>query len=408
MFSNESLVNYAKLVLKYGVNLQNGQGLEIACPVDCKETARVFTSVAYQLGAKIVRVRWNDDVCTKINYQHAQTDALCDIPKWFVDSKNDLVKRNFCYVAIDSEDPSLFNDCDAQKLAKINRARAKKLRWFSDAVMADQLRWCVVSVPNIAWAERVFPNSANPIQDLTTAIERAMRLDTPNPVSAWDEHVTALNQRAEFLNGMNFEYLHYQNSLGTDFTVGLCKDHVWLSAKEKSADGKYFIANMPTEEVFTAPHSQKADGIVKSALPLSYNGQIIENFSLTFKKGKVIDFSAEKGYDALKHLLETDGGTKRLGEVALIGKNSPIAKSGVLFYNTLFDENASCHFALGKAYPTNVLGGVEKSKSELKKLGVNDSSEHVDFMIGTNDLSIVGITHDGKKVPVFIDGEWAI
>ncbi len=408
MFDQKSLENYASLVLRYGVNLQKDQGLEISCPVECLDTARAFTKMAYILGASMVRVRWNDDICTKLNYQYAKTDALCDIPKWFVDSKNDLVKRNFCYVAIDSEDPSLFSDCDARKLADVASARAKKLRWFSDNVMADKIRWCVVSVPSQAWARQVFPNSSAPMDKLTKAIESAMRLDQPDPFIAWEHHVQNLDRRAAFLNKMNFKYLHYKNSLGTDFTVGLADNHVWLSARERAEDGNYFIANMPTEEIFTAPHCQKADGVVVSSLPLCYNGQIIENFSLTFKNGKVVGFNARKGYDTLKHLLQTDGGTKRLGEIALIGKNSPIAKSGILFYNTLFDENASCHFALGKAYPTNVQNGAHLSKGQLKELGVNDSREHVDFMVGTCDLTVTGITKDGKHIPIFTDGDWVI
>ena len=235
-----------------------------------------------------------------------------------------------------------------------------------------------------------------------------MRLDTENPVLEWEKHIEKLEYRAEFLNNNDFTALHFKNSAGTDFTVGLSCGHKWLSARDTAKDGLPFVANMPTEEVFTAPHRLHADGVVKSAMPLCYSGQIIDGFTLTFKKGKVVDFSAEKGYDVLKHLIDTDKGTRRLGEVALIGKNSPIAKSGVLFYNTLFDENASCHIALGKGYPTTLDGGEKSSKKERTARGLNDSIEHVDFMIGTEDLSVSGVTKDGLSVPLFINGEWVI
>ena len=207
---------------------------------------------------------------------------------------------------------------------------------------------------------------------------------------------------------MRFDHLLFKNQKGTDLKVGLADDHIWLSAKEKAKDGVNFIANMPTEEIFTAPHAYKVDGVLKSAMPLCENGQVIDEFSITFKDGKITDFSAEKGYDALKNIIDTDDGTKRLGEVALIGKNSPIAKSGILFYNTLFDENASCHLAIGNAYPTCIANGETLTEEELKEKGANDSIEHVDFMIGTSDLSVIGVDKDGNETQIFIDGEWCI
>lgn len=274
--------------------------------------------------------------------------------------------------------------------------------------MSNAIRWCIVSVPTKEWAKRVFPTSFNPEQELSNQIEMAMRLDAYSPVEAWQEHIEILNKRADFLNKQRFSFLLFKNSIGTNLKVGLSQNHVWLCAEEKAKDGINFVANMPTEEVFTAPHKDKVDGVLKSAMPLCLNGQIIDNFTIEFKKGKIVSFSAEKGYDALKQLIETDDGTKRLGEVALIGKNSPIAKSKVLFYNTLFDENASCHLAIGKAYPTTILGGDKLTISELKKLGANDSTEHEDFMIGTPDLSVIGVKENGESVQIFSDGEWVI
>lgn len=408
MLTGKKLYDFAELVLGVGVNLQKGQGLEIVCPVEKSEVAVAFSEKAYEMGARIVNVRWSCEKTDRVNYLYADEEALTDIPKWFVDSKNYLVKKGFCYVAIDAEDPSAFKDVPSEKLAAVSKKKSKLLKAFSDEVMSNGIRWCVVSVPTESWAKKIFPAAADPVEELSSAIEKTMRLDEKNPLEAWQKHIATLNRRAEFMNARNFEYLHYKSANGTDLMLGLAENHVWVSAQEKAKDGVPFVANMPTEEIFTAPHKDKINGVVKSALPLSYNGQIIENFSFTFKKGKVVDFSAEKGYDVLKKLLETDAGTLSLGEAALIGKNSPIAKSGILFLNTLFDENASCHLALGKGYPTTVKGGAEMTVKELKKLGVNDSVEHVDFMIGSPDLSVTGIGYDKSETPLFVDGEWVI
>ncbi len=408
MISGNVLHEYARLVLKVGVNLQQGQGLEISCPVEKSEVADVFCEEAYKAGAKIVQVRWQSENIDKINYLNADVNALTDIPKWFVDSKNYLVEKNFCYVAIAADDPNAFKEVPTDKLFEISKARSKALKKFSDCIMANGIRWCVVSVPTKAWAKMVFPNAENPESELSKAIVKTMRLDSTNPTKEWQEHVERLEKRANFLNSARFEYLHFKNSIGTDLKVGLADDHLWISAQEMAKDGVKFVANMPTEEVFTAPHRLKVNGTLVSAMPLCENGQLIDEFTITFKQGKIVDFDAKVGYDALKNLIETDSGTYRLGEVALIGKNSPIAKSGILFYNTLFDENASCHLAIGKGYPTTVINGEKLTLNELKEKGVNDSTEHVDFMIGTPDMEIVGIKKDGSKFVIFKDGEWTI
>ena len=371
-----------------------------------REVAKAFTKEAYTLGASIVRVRWEDEVIDKINYLNADEKVLTKIPKWLVDSRNYLVEENFCYVAISADDPSAFKDVPAEKVGAVAKAKAKALKKFSDSVMSNGIRWCVVSVPTLMWAKQVFPTSQNPEQDLSDAIVKAMRLDTEDPVEEWQRHVKKLESRAEFLNYSDFEYLHFISSNGTNLKVGLADGHIWTAAKEKAKDGVSFIANMPTEEIFTAPHRDKVDGVVYSSMPLCENGQVVDKFKLVFTKGKVVDFSAEVGYDALKNILSTDDGIKRIGEVALIGKNSPIAKSKTLFFNTLFDENASCHLALGKAYPTTVKNGDKLTKNELKKLGMNDSVDHVDFMIGTLDTTVIGIKKDKSEQVLFSNGEW--
>lgn len=399
---------FSEVTLKIGVNLQQGQGLEIVCPVEKYEVAEALTQTAYKLGAGTVRVRWENERIDKMFYMHAREDYLTEVPKWIISHRAYLVEKGFCYVAVSAEDPNCFKNVSATRIAKSAIAKSKALKKFSDTVMSNGIRWCVVSVPTFAWAKTVFPNSSDPETDLLNAISKTMRIEGENPVSDWENHIAKLEKHAETLNKYNFKYLHFKNSLGTDLKVGLAENHKWLSAKERAQDGVDFVANLPTEEVFTAPHKNRVDGVVKACLPLNYNGQLINNFSFTFKKGKITDFSAEEGYQTLKELLQTDNGTLRLGEVALIGKNSPIAKSGTLFYNTLFDENASCHLALGKAYPTTIQNGEKLGKKELTKLGVNDSVEHVDFMIGTSDLQITGVTEKGKEISVFENGEWVI
>ena len=408
MYNKNLLKKYARLVYKVGVNLQNGQGLEIACPVELYKIAEIFTETAYESGAGIVNVRWLDQKTDKLKCLHADVDLLQKIPKWQVLSKEYLIDNDFCYVAIDSDDPNAFSSVPSQRLGAYVKAKSKAFKKFSDGVMANAIRWCVVSVPSKNWAKLVFPKEKNPEKRLFSEIVKTMRLDCADPVAEWEKHVNTLEKRATYLNDKHFYALRFKSGNGTDLTVGLCDDHVWLSAREKARDGVYFVANMPTEEVFTAPHNKRINGVVKSALPLCYNGNKIEDFTLTFKDGKIIDFTAEKGYSTLKELIATDEGTLSLGEVALIGKNSPIAKSGILFYNTLFDENASCHLAIGKSYPTNVKNGETLTEEELEKKGANDSHEHVDFMIGTKDLSVMGIAKNGEETMIFSDGEWAI
>ena len=407
----QTLLNFSNLALKIGVNLQKGQRLEIACPIEKHEVAHAIAEKAYEMGASYVRIRWEDEQMEKLNYLNCSDEILGEVPKWLILNRNELIEKDYCYIAISAENPLAFKDVPAEKPAISIRAKGKALKKYSDAVMNNAIRWCVVSVPTKEWAMQVFPGCDSPEiaeQKLGDEIFKSMRLDCPNPTLEWENHVNKLNSRASFLNNSNFEYLEFKNNLGTNLKVGLCQNHQWLSAMEKARDGLNFVANLPTEEVFTAPHRLKVEGVVHASLPLNYNGQLVEDFKLEFKKGKIVDFSAKKGYDTLKQIITTDSGTFRIGEVALIGKNSPIAKSNILFYNTLFDENASCHLALGKAYPTTIKGGNELSKKELKSLGANDSIDHIDFMIGTPDLIVNGITYDNKVVKIFEDGEWII
>ena len=399
---------YAELALKFGVNIQKGQRLEILCPTEREDFALILVETAYKLGAKTVNITWENQKVERLNFLYAKTEDLCAIPKWLIEQKNAIVEDGACYICVDAEDPNAFSGLDEEKISAYITAKAKALKNYKDAVMSNGIRWCVISAPTKIWADTVFEKDDNSFEKLTSAIATCMRIDNDDHLSVWEKHVKKLASRADFLNEQCFSSLHFSSANGTDLTVGLADGHIWTSAMEKAKDGIDFVANLPTEEIFTAPHCYRVDGVVKSALPLALNGNIVDDFTLRFKDGEVVEYSAKKGYETLKRLIETDEGNKRIGEVALIDKNSPIKKTGVMFYNTLFDENASCHLALGKAYPTTVKGGTDMSASELKKVGLNDSVEHIDFMFGTDDLSVVGIKENGDKVPLFKDGEWLI
>ena len=404
----KKIKTFADLTLRLGVNLQKNQPVVINCPVEKAEIGRIFAEQAYELGASYVKIRYLDEQLSRLTYRYADEKVLCDILPSSVTEKLEFLEHGYAYVSIVAEDPNALKGLDEKKIANVHKATARANKKFHDAVMNNALRWCVISVPSQAWAKEVFPQEKDPHEKLWQAIAKSVRLDAADPVAAWKEHIATLNRHAALLNENDFSYLHYTSANGTDLKVGLADGHRWLAAEETGQDGIKFIANMPTEEVFTAPHKNRVDGVVKNALPLVENGNTIDGFSLTFKDGKVVDFSAEKGYDTLKGILETDEGATHIGEVALIGKNSPIAQSKTLFYNTLFDENASCHLALGKAYPTTLHGGDKMSEEELSARGANDSLTHVDFMIGTEDLNVVGVKKNGEKVQLFKNGEWVV
>ncbi|MGL5244459.1 MAG: aminopeptidase, partial [Sarcina sp.] len=325
------------------------------------------------------------------------------------ESRLSYAKEGACFLSISASDPELLKDVEPTKIATFRKASSIASKEFSERLMSNENCWSIVSIPTIGWAKKVFPDSSSEeaIEKLWNEIFKIVRVDTENPVKAWYEHTKNLSNKMNFLNNQNLKSVHFKNSLGTDLTIELADTHLWVGGAEKSQNGVEFIANMPTEEVFSMPKKTAVNGIVYSSKPLNYAGNIIDNFSLTFKNGKVIDFNAKKGYETLKHLLDTDEGAKYLGEVALVPFNSPISNSGIIFYNTLYDENASCHLALGKAYSACVKNGENLSEESLAKLGANNSLTHVDFMIGTSDLSITGLTIDNKEVKIFNNGNWA-
>ncbi|MBM7570532.1 aminopeptidase [Aquibacillus albus] len=401
---------YAELALRTGVNLQKGQALVINSSIEGVEFTRVVVRKAYELGAKNVHINWTDDEITLLKYENAPEEVLTTIPQWQVDKHLYYAEDGAALLAIRSTNPDLLKDINPGRVAKATKAGAEAMKEFRKYTMNDRIPWSIISIPTGDWAQKIFPDKTKEeaIESLWDQIFKIVRVDKEDPVAAWDEHNKTLRKAREFLNKRQYKKLVFKSE-GTDITFELPEGHIWKGGSAKLAGTDIdFNPNMPTEEVFTMPHKYGVNGTVSSTKPLNYGGNVIDNFSLTFKDGKVVDYKAEQGYETLKHLLETDDGSSRLGELALVPHESPISQSGLIFYNTLFDENASCHIALGKAYPTNLKGGSEMNEEELDKHGVNDSLTHVDFMIGSADLNIDGVTADGKSEPVFRDGTWAL
>jgi len=406
---NNLLDKYANLCVRVGINIQKDQPLVINAPVEGVEFVRLLAKRAYEAGAKEVYVNWNDGDITRMKFEYAPMEVFENFPKWYADGMEDYAEKGAGFISISAQDPYLLKGIDPKKIAANNKSSSIALKKFREYTMNDINSWCVISIPTKKWAKRVFPdvNEEEAVEKLWDAIFKALRIYEEDPVEAWKNHLNNIESKVKFLNEMNFKKLHYKSSNGTDLEVELPEGHIWAGGGGNNSKGVYFVANMPTEEVFTMPHKYRVNGVVYSTKPLNYGGNLINNFSLTFKDGKVVDFTADEGYEVLKDLLDLDEGAKRLGEVALVPYDSPISNSNIIFYNTLFDENASCHFALGKAYPTNLKGGPDMNEEELDKAGVNDSLTHVDFMVGTDDLSIVGETREGKKVQIFEKGNWA-
>lgn len=400
---SEKLAKYAKTVIKCGVNLQKGEYLVICADINNAQLVRELTKSAYENGAKRVIVSWGDEELSKIHYSCATTEALSDLFEWEAESKNFIPDIKACYIKIDSDNPDLFKDIDATKVATVNKNTRKRYDRFLSDSSANSFKWCIIGGASQSWAEKIFPNCDNAVEKLWDLIFSVNRIDCDDPVKAWDDHSKKLGERCAKLNEMKLKKLFYKSSNGTDLVVKLPDNYVFMGGSEKS-NGCLFQANMPTEEVFSAPYKYGVDGKLVASLPLSSRGRIIRNFGFTFVDGKVTDFYAEEGFETLKAIIETDEGSCYLGEIAMISFDSPINNTKTLFYNTLFDENASCHFALGSAYPSSVVGGEDMSKEELEKAGLNDSLTHVDFMVGTRDLKVVGYTEDGQEIIIMENG----
>jgi len=409
MTFTEKQQQYARLLVKLGVNVQPGQELVVRCTAETAPFVRLVAKAAYEAGAKEVIVHFGDEILKRLRYENAPMEVFESVPAWEAESMNYYAARGAAFLSIVSDDPEAMKGVDHTKIAARTVAADAAFRPYYERMDKNELQWCVAAVPSPVWAKRVFPEKSeeDAVAALWRAIFKTVRVGE-NAEEKWQEHGRLLAEHSRKLNEKRFKKLRYQNSLGTNFTVGLAQDHIWAGGMDTTAGGVTFFANMPTEEVFTMPDCEQAEGVLKSALPLSHQGSLIRNFTLVFHEGKVVEYHAEEGEETLKMILDTDEGSKRLGEVALVPYDSPISQSGILFLQTLFDENASCHFALGQCYPNNMQGGELLSKEELREKGGNCAMNHVDFMVGTSDLTIAGIAADGTKTVIFKDGSWAI
>ncbi|KXA30813.1 putative aminopeptidase II [Peptoniphilus harei] len=401
---------YVELILKVGLKIKNGDKLVVRCPIEARDFAVECTRKAYELGAGEVVVDYRDQLISRLKYENESIDVLTDIPKHKVDKENYYMEKKAKYLSVTGSDPDAFKGVDAEKLFKSNLANSKALRDFSAKMMANYVSWIVVGASIPSWAAKVFPDleKGEAVRRLWFEIFNSVRLFEEDPIKALENHVDNLNRYSKFLNDAKFEKLIYKSQKGTDLEVGLPKGYIFAGAGDVNSDGEEFIANMPSEEVFSAPRLDGVNGKVYSTLPLNYNGNLIEDFYLVFKDGEVVDYDAKAGKEYLKNILDTDEGAKRLGEVALVSYNTPISMRKVLFYNTLYDENASCHFALGKSYPTCLEGGEKLSIEELKERGMNDSLTHVDFMVGDETTEIIGVKENGEEVQIFKEGNFVI
>ena len=409
MIKKEIITKYVDLALNIGINLQKEQILVIMSPVETAPFTRLLVEKAYELGASEVIVHWSDDFCKKMTFTYGKKEIFEEMPAWQVDSLMYYANKGAAFLSIAANDPELLAGIDSEKIGAYQKTRGQALKPYYDKIMVNELQWNIISVPTLAWAKKVFPNvnDDEAIDMLWNAILKSTKADSENPIETWKNHLSILKEKMDYLNNKQFEKVVITNSLGTNLTVKLPKNHIWASGKDVTQSGIEFVANIPTEEVFSMPHKYGVDGIVYASKPLNYGGTLIEDFSITFKDGKIIDFSAKSGYEALENLVSIDEGAKYLGEIALVPFDSPISNLGILFYNTLFDENASCHLAIGQAYSSCIQNGDKLSSKEMEKVGMNDSLTHVDFMFGTSDLSIVGYEENGNCENIFINGNWA-
>lgn len=404
----EKLQKYADLAVKIGVNVQPGQNLIVVATVDSAELVRLIVKQAYEAGARFVKVNWSDDTVTRLRYEKAAEESFLDDPKWYAGEMLEYVENGAAVLHVISSDPDLLTGIDPQRITNHQKTYGKAMSKYRELQMSDKFSWSIVAVPSKTWAAKVFPElpESEQVDALWEAIFKTVRIDQPDPVAAWKAHIANLTQKSEYLNSKRYKKLHYK-APGTDLTIELPEGHLWVAAESLNAQGNTFLANLPTEEVFTAPLKTGVNGTVSSTKPLSYNGNIINEFQLTFKDGRIVDYSAKVGAGTLKQLVELDEGSHYLGEVALVPHGSPISQSGILFYNTLFDENASNHLAIGNAYAFNLEGGKSMSREELNQHGLNASFAHEDFMVGSAEMDIYGVTADGIEEPVFAKGNWA-
>ncbi|MFH5181666.1 aminopeptidase [Paenibacillus sp. TAB 01] len=404
----ELLSKYADIVVKVGVNIQKGQTLVINAAIDSAELVRLLVKKAYESGAYLVKVNWTDDTVARLRYDLAPEESFLEEPKWYAGEMTELAEKGFAIISVVSSDLDLLKGVAQERIVNHQKTYGKAMAKYRQYMQSDKFSWCVIATPSKAWAAKVFPGlpEEEQVAKLWDAIFKTVRVDQPDPTSAWKDHISTLNAKSDYLNAKKYKKLHYL-APGTDLTIELPEGHIWVAADSINEQGSAFVANMPTEEVFTAPLAGGVNGKVSSTKPLSYGGNIIDGFTLTFENGRIVGITAEKGEETLKGLVEMDEGSHYLGEVALVPHRSPISDSNILYYNTLFDENASNHLAIGSAYAFCLEGGKGLSQDELKARGLNTSIAHVDFMIGSAEMDIKGVTADGTEEPIFHKGNWA-
>ncbi len=405
---DQLLAAYANLAVKVGVNIQPGQRLFIRAPIEAAAFVRKMTECAYKAGSPLVSVLYNDDQLTLQRFRHAPAGSFETFPEWEADAMIACAKRGDAFIKVAASDPDLLKDQNPDNVSASVRSAQRHMAEYMQYPMSDAIPWLVISMPIPDWATKVFPgmSEAQAVDLLWDAMFKACRADQPDPIAAWKSHIADLKVRSDYLNTKAYDRLHYRGE-GTDLMLGLPKGHIWKSGQSVAKSGVTFVANLPTEEVFTMGDRNRADGVVKSSKPLSYSGTVIDNFSIRFENGKAVEAKAERGQTTLQKLIDTDEGSARLGEIALVPHHSPISNSGILYFNTLFDENAASHLALGRAYRFNLEGGKTMSDRDFIAAGGNDSLVHVDFMIGNPTLDIDGITAEGKIEAVMRSGEWA-
>ena len=403
------LKRYAKLIAKVGANVQKGQDVEIVANVDQELLTSYVAEECYKLGARKVVVEWSSDLLSRVTYKKASVKTLSEVPEWRIEKEKYKNKRLPVHIFIDSDNPDGLKGLNQMKIANVRKNLYPILKPLRDE-RENKYQWTIAGASSAEWAKKVFPDlpKKKAIEKLWEAILFTSRCDD-DPIKAWNEHNARLAKHTKILNELNLDYLEYKSKNGTNFKVWLNEKVIWEAGGETTLGSNiYFNPNIPTEECFTTPIKGKAEGVVVSTKPLSYQGELIEDFSIRFENGKAVEVHAKKNEALLKEMINMDENASYLGEVALVSYDSPINKTGLLFFNTLYDENAACHLALGEGF-TNLVKGYENyTKEELHKMGINNSSIHVDFMIGSEDLDIVGTTRDGKKVQIFKNGNWAI
>ncbi len=403
-----TMQKYARLVAQKGVNVQKGQEVIVNASLDQPEFVKMVVEECYRKGASKVMVEWSYQPLTKLNYRYRSVKTLSTMENWEVEKLKNRVEKLPALIYIESDDPDGLKGVDQSKVAKAQQARYPIIKPLRDQ-MENKYQWCIVAVPGEAWAKKVFPGERvnKAVEKLWNAILYTARADGENPVEAWNDHNADLKKRYDYLNSLGIKSLHYTASNGTDFTVGLIDDALFLGGSETTLGGVEYNPNIPSEEVFTSPKRGEAEGIVYATRPLSYRGQLIDNFSIRFENGKAVEVHAEQGEELLKQMISMDDGASYLGECALVPYDSPIRNSEITFFNTLFDENACCHLALGAGFENCIKDYEKYTLEECEKKGINDSMIHVDFMIGSEDLNIDAITKSGEIVPIFRKGNWA-